>query len=308
MGKKENPLLTYYNREERFAQLMNGWLFRGKPYLKAEDIGEADRRMEGKSRKSREYRGRYRELFKRLKHVMIRLYIGTELMEYVDYAMPLRIMDSDTLSYLHQKKAVSKRHLEQKDLEKDEYLSRFSKKDKLLPVITLVLYCGEKPWDGAVHLHEMLDLQGVPEELREYVEDYSIHILDIRRTADERLREFPPEVCFLLMCIKYAEDEEALLRLRELSGCSDISEDTMETIKEYLETPEFLEYRDTVEGGKINMASGFRRLLEEKRREGREEGIEWAKQVFKMSREGVPGKQIAEKLDVSEEQVRKILE
>ena len=56
------------------------------------------------------------------------------------------------------------------------------------------------------------------------------------------------------------------------------------------------------------MASGFRRLLEEKRREGREEGIEWAKQVFKMSREGVPGKQIAEKLDVSEEQVRKILE
>ena len=56
MGKKENPLLTYYNREERFAQLMNGWLFRGKPYLKAEDIGEADRRMEGKSRKSREYR------------------------------------------------------------------------------------------------------------------------------------------------------------------------------------------------------------------------------------------------------------
>ena len=35
-------------------------------------------------------------------------------MEYVDYAMPLRVLDSDTLSYLHQKKAVSRGHLEKK--------------------------------------------------------------------------------------------------------------------------------------------------------------------------------------------------
>ena len=51
MGKKENPLLSYYNQEERFTQLMNGWLFRGKPYFKAEDVSEADRRLEGKSGK-----------------------------------------------------------------------------------------------------------------------------------------------------------------------------------------------------------------------------------------------------------------
>ena len=57
-------------------------------------------------------------------------------------------------------------------------------------------------------LHGMLELDGVPEELKEYVEDYSLHILDVCHTPDERLREFPPEICFLLMCIKYAGDKE----------------------------------------------------------------------------------------------------
>ena len=38
MGKKENPLLVYYNQPERFAQLLNGWLFRGMSFLEAGDI------------------------------------------------------------------------------------------------------------------------------------------------------------------------------------------------------------------------------------------------------------------------------
>lgn len=305
MGKKENPLLAYYNQEERFAQLMNGWLFRGKPYLKASDISEADRRQEGKGGKGREYRHRYRDLYKKLDNAIVRLYVGTEPMEYVDYAMPLRVMDSDTLSYLHQKKAISKEYMGKQGLEADEYLSRFSKGDRLLPVITLVLYCGDRPWDGARRLHEMLELEKLPGELKEYVEDYAIHILDVCHTPDERLQEFPPEICFLLMCIKYANDKEALLRLKELTGCSDISEDTMETLGEYLDMPELLENRDTIEGGRIKMRNnGFRELIED----GRKEGIEWAKQIFKLEKEGLSAKEIAERLAVSEEQIKKVLE
>ena len=189
MGRKENPLLVYYNQNERFAQLLNGWLFRGRPRLEAGDIKEADRRAEGKGGKSgkrREYRSRYRDLYKRLDSAAVRLYVGAEPMEYVDYAMPLRVMDSDTLSYLHQKKEISRRYAEHKGLEGDEYLSRFTKKDRLLPVVTLVLYCGERPWDGARSLHGMLELDGVPEELKEYVEDYSLHILDVCHTPDDQ--------------------------------------------------------------------------------------------------------------------------
>ena len=109
MGKKENPLLSYYSQNERFAQLLNGWLFRGEPHWKAGDLRDADRRQDGKSRKGRAYRHKYRDLYKELDDAMVHLFIGAELQEYVDYAMPLRIMDSDVLSYLHQKKSLSRK-------------------------------------------------------------------------------------------------------------------------------------------------------------------------------------------------------
>ena len=92
------------------------------------------------------------------------------------------------------------------------------------------------------------DFEGIPEKRKGYVEDYSIHILDVCHTPDEKLLEFPPEIRFLLMCIKYAKDKEAFLRLMELEGSAVISEDTFGTIAEYLGEPELLENREKAEG------------------------------------------------------------
>lgn len=304
MGKKENPLLAYYNQPERFAQLLNGWLFGGAECWKAEDISEADRRGTDARRGARE---RYRDLFKKVDSALVHLYIGTELMEYVDYTMPLRVMDSDTLSYLQQKKAISKGHMERKDLEREEYLSRFSRADRLLPVATLVLYCGEQPWDGAECLHEMLDFGKLPEQFKTYVENYAIHILDVCHTPDERLREFPREICFLLMCIKYAKDKEAFSRLKELTGTAIVSEDTCEAIAEYLGEPELLEREAGAEGGR-DMCKAIRDLVEDGRNEGIQQGIQLAKQILNMARENVPAAEIASRLSVSEKEVRQLLD
>ena len=200
--------------------------------------------------------------------------------------------------------------MEQKDLPKEEFLSRFSKEDRLMPVITLVLYCGDRPWDGAERLHEMLDFEGFPEKLKGYVEDYSIHILDVCHTQDEKLREFPPEIRFLLMCIKYAKDKEAFLRLVELAGSAVISEDTYETIAEYLGEPELLENKAETEGGG-NMCEAIRALVEDGRQEGRREGendgIELARQIFKLAGKGEKIPEIARRLSIPEEKVRWVL-
>ena len=324
MGKKENPLLDYYSQNERFAQLLNGWLFQGEPHWKAGDICDADRRQDGKSRKGRAYRHKYRDLYKELDDALVHLFIGAELQEHVDYAMPLRIMDSDVLSYLHQKKTVGKNHTNDKDdkedaantnaketsdsagrqsLTADEYLSRFSKADRLQPVITLVLYCGEKEWDGARRLHELLDLDKLPSSIRGYVADYPIHILDVCHTPDERLRQFPPDICFLLMCIKYAKDKEAFSRLRELTGTAVVSADTCETIAEYLGEPELLHGEAGTEGGR-NMCKAIRDLVED----GRNEGIQKAKNVLRMAGEQIPTEEIARELSITKEEVEKILE
>ena len=39
------------------------------------------------------------------------------------------------------------------DVDEDEYLSRMKRTDKFTPVITVTVYYGDKPWDGATSLH-----------------------------------------------------------------------------------------------------------------------------------------------------------
>ena len=56
-----------------------------------------------------------------------------------------------------------------------KYLSGMKKTDKFIPVITIVIYYGEKPWDGAVSLHGMLN---IPKAMETFVNDYKIHLVE----------------------------------------------------------------------------------------------------------------------------------
>ena len=49
------------------------------------------------------------------------------------------------------------------------------KTDKFIPVITAVIYYGERPWDGAVSLHGMLD---IPKQFSRYVNDYKMILIE----------------------------------------------------------------------------------------------------------------------------------
>ena len=60
----------------------------------------------------------------------------------------------------------------------DEFLSKMKKTDKLIPVITIVVYYGEKAWDGAISLHGMLN---IPKEMLPFVNDYKMHLVEARK-------------------------------------------------------------------------------------------------------------------------------
>lgn len=49
--------------------------------------------------------------------------------------------------------------------------------DKFIPVITVVVYYGEKEWDGAKTLHEMLN---IPEKMIKYVNDYKMLLVEAK--------------------------------------------------------------------------------------------------------------------------------
>ena len=96
------------------------------------------------------------------------LLLGVELQSEVHYAMPVKDMVYDALQYAAQVEEAAKSHRnERKNIPPEvrksekkpnsgEYLSGFYREDRLLPVITLVVYFGADPWDGPVCLHEML--------------------------------------------------------------------------------------------------------------------------------------------------------
>ena len=51
-------------------------------------------------------------------------------------------------------------------------------------------------------MHDLLDFSEIPHELRDYVPDYPIHVLDVCHTADERLLEFPKDLASMFLMIK----------------------------------------------------------------------------------------------------------
>mgnify|MGYP000755543491 FL=1 len=52
-----------------------------------------------------------------------------------------------------------------------------NKSDKIHPIITLIFYYGESPWDGPVTLSGMMT--DIPEELRPFFSDYKINLVQI---------------------------------------------------------------------------------------------------------------------------------
>lgn len=109
------------------------------------------------------------------------VFIGIQNQTDIHYAMPVRIMSTDAAGYYGQWKAIQKENRKTHTPKNSgEFLSGFSQTDTLLPIVTIVLYYGQKPWDGAVTLKEMLNLSGCPESLQKMIADYPINLFEIR--------------------------------------------------------------------------------------------------------------------------------
>ena len=271
MGRKEEPMIAYYNDPGHFADLMNGWIYRGEKKLTAEQIQETDSRYTTET--NRKYRTRYRDIAKRVKNIRVVLVVGTEIQSYVDYSMPVRGMDYDAVEYKRQISIIKNRRKSKKATKL--FMSPIAKEDRLIPAITLVLYMGEEPWDAADNLHEILDFSNVTDEWKEYIQNYKVHVLDICHTPDERLMEFPNDIASMFLFIKYAKDKKKLAELVHSSlGFSKLERDTVSTLLNYVEDPQVLKIKKTWEtGGKINMRSALSEIYEDGVAIGEKRGI-----------------------------------
>ncbi len=100
-------------------------------------------------------------------------------------------------------------HRQKHDLHsKDEFLSGFSKQDRIKPVITLVVYFGTERWDGP---RSLSDIMNIPDEfVREYVQDYKILLIEPSGLQEEDFKKFKSDLGMTLKILKNASDEKSI--------------------------------------------------------------------------------------------------
>ena len=166
MGEKDITEKTLEDYADVFADVVNVLLFDGEQRVLPEDLVDTTARSQFKSDDGVLHE-QERDVVKRWKHgkIVIAL-LGLENQTRPDENMPLRVFSYEGASY------------------KSQLLDG---KKNFCPVITLVLYFGKQRWEKARSLYEKLE---VPEELRPYVNDFSINVFEISYLSEEQLAMF----------------------------------------------------------------------------------------------------------------------
>ena len=219
MGNIDKLTTKFMNHNDVFADAFNFFIYNGEKIIDASTLKPMDSHILldifdwDKPKQSYKTVQKYRDVFKQtvIKYNDEAAYVllGVENQTDIHYAMPVRNMIYDALSYAEQVSArgyYNKKNKTAKD--GVEFLSGFLKTDKLIPVITLVVYFGVEKWDGPVSLHEMLDTNN--DVVLKYIQDYRINLIEPSGIKEEELELFTSDLKEVLTFIKFSKDSEKI--------------------------------------------------------------------------------------------------
>lgn len=209
--------------------------------------------------------------------------------------MPLRIINYDGVSYRSQIKKKSK---------------------KRYPVITIVLYFGEKqPWKYSTHLMDCFNTKLPSDDLIwKYVSDYKINVFDIGALTNEELQLFKSDFREIAEhFVKLRKGGEYIPSKREITHVDEF----LKLMKVLTGDKRYLEIIDEViveEGDEVSMCTvvdtferrGVKRGIEQ----GIEQGVEYGKkqELLSLVSDGIITKEFAaQRLKMSEEEFEKLL-
>lgn len=216
MGTKNVVTKKYISDNEKFADIFNYYLHDGEKVIRSEDLEEKDITelvailTEDDSIKAKE---KLRDVLKQCvikqsdKYTFILL--GAESQSEVHYAMPVKNGIYDFMDYASQVEEKAKEHKKKKELGGAEFLSGYTKCDKIKPIITLTVYFGPKEWDGPRSLHEMFEV--TDENILKYVPDYKLNLLVPREV--ENPEKFSSDMKYIMEFLKAGMDKKEVKRL-----------------------------------------------------------------------------------------------
>lgn len=298
--KPDTVLKNYWSDNEQFADLFNAVLFEGRKVIYPEELEDVDTE-ESSILEHRSYaesikasRDNIKIQKKSTVYGVQFVLLGLESQEHIHYAMPMRIMGYDYGSYKKQYDSNAKKYQNADGLEEDEFLSRMKKTDKLIPVITIVIYYGEKVWDGAESLHEMLD---IPEEMKKFVNDYKILLVEARKN-DLQLHNINNKDLFNLLEIildKSKSLNEIKNKAIDYAKVHEVNKTVVMTVAGAANCK--LDY-NAFERGDGGMCTLFEKIAKENELKGEAKGIVETGYAFGVSEEEIL-KRLQQKLEIS---------
>ncbi len=160
-------LKNFWRDNTHFADLVNAAVFGGEEVVQPDMLLEADTDFSGIISFPE-----YDEALKRSHDIVKKCSLGMEFIVFavedqsrVHYAMPLRTMIYDAMGYLKEYQELTRLRKQQRSKKagnattetRDEFLSGIQKGDRLHAQISIVLYCGDHPWDGPFSLRDMME-------------------------------------------------------------------------------------------------------------------------------------------------------
>ena len=329
MGKADVNVNIWLSEKKRFANLFNGVIYGGRQVILPEDLEEVNpvssvsvKNRTGKTKNMK----KYRDIIMKWRNQATLVLLANESQDKVHYAMPHKVMLYDGMDYETQirnnwknfndrRKQNKKTGQPLEHLTAGEYLSRFRKKDRLIPIISLVFYYGSEPWDGPVDLYDMFQLEGTKEEneiLEKYLPNYKINLVDAERLKD--VEKFSDDLQVILTMLRYRDSKEELTDYinENKKFFQNVDYETSQAMKAFLnmkQIPGEAEHKEEM----IDMCKAIQEMYDDGVKDGIQQGVEQGRTELlkeqiqrKLKKEKTPD-QIAEELEESVEVIEKII-
>ena len=332
MGKANTAVNTWLSDSRRFADLFNGAVFGGRQIVQPEELRplnkENDVIITDKTGQEKNLQ-RFRDIVMQWKKGPLLAVLACESQDKVHYAMPVRNMLYDSLSYTEQIRLIWKQQTTgQKTVSEDsgtsadirrmtveEYLSHFRRDDRLFPVITLVFYYDLKKWDGALDLYDMFRLDAGSEEqavLRRILPNYHINLIDAGNVSHPG--QFHSDLQQVFGMLKYRGEKELLQNYMEENRAyfGNVDVETYHALRVFLHSEKMLqEISNPNREERIDMCQALEDIYADGLRKGEEEGFSKGEEaclnslIQKKLAKGKSVAQIADELEETEDAVRR---
>ena len=329
MGKADVNVNIWLSEKKRFANLFNGVIYGGRQVILPEDLEEVNpvssvsvKNRTGKTKNMK----KYRDIIMKWRNQATLVLLANESQDKIHYAMPHKVMLYDGMDYETQirnnwknfndrRKQNKKAGQPLEHLTAGEYLSRFRKKDRLIPIISLVFYYGSEPWDGPVDLYDMFRLEGTKEEkeiLEKYLPNYKINLVDAERLED--VEKFSDDLQVILTMLKYRKDKDGLRNYvnENKQFFQKVDHETSQAMKAFLNMKHIPGETENKEEA-INMCEAIQEMYDDGVRDGMQQGIQQGRddllkeKVKRKLQKQKSLEQIADELEEDVKVIRKII-